>query len=147
MRRGVSMESMFLFCSYSRLGRRSQAGRFPDARQRDPGSFHPQAPHLERSRVQARDTFPSVLIYFRNFYLCSAFPGTRGVGGTQMQDREGYRKAAGACLEIANSTTDHNTRTKLLVLASNFFDMATSAADDGVLAGLIDGFNESQMRK
>jgi hypothetical protein len=66
----------------------------------------------------------------------------------QIQDRESYRKAAGACLEIANSTTDHNTRTKLLVLASNFFDMATSAADDGgVLTGLIDGFNESQMRK
>jgi hypothetical protein len=64
-----------------------------------------------------------------------------------MQDRVGYRKAAGACLEIANSTTDHDTRTKLLVLASNFFDMATSAPDDGVLTVLIDGFNESQMRK
>jgi hypothetical protein len=65
----------------------------------------------------------------------------------QMQDREGYRKAAGACLDIADSTTDRDTRTKLLVLAGNFFDMATSADNGRVLTVLIDGFNESQMRK
>jgi hypothetical protein len=65
-----------------------------------------------------------------------------------MQDREAYRQAAAECLEIANSTTEQQTRTRLVVLASKFLDLARgTSGDDSSLRVLLDEFNDAQMRK
>lgn len=65
-----------------------------------------------------------------------------------MQDRDAYRQAAAECLEIANSATEQQTRTRLVVLASKFLDLANGPnGDDSVLGVLLDEFNDAQMRK
>ncbi len=68
-----------------------------------------------------------------------------------MQDRDACRRAAAECLEIANTTTDQDTRTRLTVLAGKFldmaFDMANGPGDDSAFRILIDEFNDFQMRK
>jgi hypothetical protein len=64
-----------------------------------------------------------------------------------MQDRDACRRAAAECLEIANTTTDQDTRTRLTVLADKFLDMANGPGDDSAFRVLIDEFNDFQMRK
>jgi hypothetical protein len=64
-----------------------------------------------------------------------------------MPDREACRRAAAECLEIANTTTDQDTRTRLTILAGDFLDMANGPRDDSAFRVLIDELNDFQMRK
>ena len=64
-----------------------------------------------------------------------------------MQDQKTYRQAAAECLEIASTTTDPHARTRLVVLASKFLDLASKPGEYDPLRALIDEFNDSQMRK
>jgi hypothetical protein len=57
------------------------------------------------------------------------------------------RAAAAHCLGIAQTTTDHNARTRLLLLAQKFNELAGGSASDVVLAKLLDEFNDAQMLK
>ena len=64
-----------------------------------------------------------------------------------MPDVNAYRRAASECLDIAAATNDPDTRTRLVMLAGRFFDLATHGDRDAVFRTLLDEFNEYQMRK
>jgi hypothetical protein len=67
--------------------------------------------------------------------------------GTKVSDVSTYRRAASECLEIAAATKDADTRTRLIMLAGKFFDLADHGDSDGLFRTLLDEFNEYQMRK
>jgi hypothetical protein len=56
-----------------------------------------------------------------------------------MSDGDTYRRAAAACLEIANTTNNPDVRTGLLLLAGNFLDQATRIEADDRLKLLPNG--------
>jgi hypothetical protein len=64
-----------------------------------------------------------------------------------MSDQDTYRQAAAECLAIAKSTTEQDTRMRLVVLASKFLDLAQAQGDDQALRVLMDEFNDAQMLK
>jgi hypothetical protein len=57
------------------------------------------------------------------------------------------RAAAASCLDIAQTTTDQNTRTRLVMLAQKFIELARGSPSNNVLATLLDEFNDAQMLK
>jgi hypothetical protein len=57
------------------------------------------------------------------------------------------REAAASCLDIAQTTTDPNARTRLLILAQKFVELAHGSSSDRVLRTLLDEFNDAQMLK
>jgi hypothetical protein len=57
------------------------------------------------------------------------------------------REAAASCLNLAQTTTDLGARTRLLVLAQRFNELASGSPSDLVLAKLLDEFNDAQMLK
>jgi hypothetical protein len=68
-----------------------------------------------------------------------------------MAIQDELREAAASCLDIAQTTTDQDARTRLLILAQKFVELASGAAggasSDQVLGRLLDEFNDGQMRK
>lgn len=64
-----------------------------------------------------------------------------------MSEVNAYRRAASECLDIAATTKDADTRTRLVMLAGKFFDLANHGDADGLFRTLLDEFNEYQMRK
>jgi hypothetical protein len=48
---------------------------------------------------------------------------------------------------MAQTTTDQNTRARLLVLAQKFFERASASPSNQVLAKPLDEFNDAQMLK
>jgi hypothetical protein len=58
------------------------------------------------------------------------------------------REAAASCLDIAQSTTDQNAKTRLLMLAQKFMELSEGGlASHIVLSRLLDEFNDAQMLK
>jgi hypothetical protein len=57
------------------------------------------------------------------------------------------REAAASCLDIAQTTTDQNAKTRLLMLAQKFMELANGSSSDQVLRTLLDEFNNAQMLK
>ena len=64
-------------------------------------------------------------------------------GEMALQDE--LRDAAGSCLELAQTTTDQNARTRLSTLAQKFLELAGASVQDQILAKLLDEFNDAQM--
>jgi hypothetical protein len=64
-----------------------------------------------------------------------------------MIPQEQIRQAAADCLDIAQTTTDQNARTRLLTLAQKFMELAIGTPSDHVLTRLLDEFNDAQMLK
>jgi hypothetical protein len=56
---------------------------------------------------------------------------------------DGYRQAAAECLAIARSTTDPDTRFKLLTMAQRWFDMASGSHVN--FDAIVRDFNDQQM--
>ena len=68
-------------------------------------------------------------------------------GELEMAFQDELREAAASCLDIAQTTTDLNARTRLLMLARKFMDLAHGSPSDQILAKLLDEFNNAQMLK
>jgi hypothetical protein len=63
-----------------------------------------------------------------------------------MADRDIYRQAATECLEVVKNSAERSTRTKLVVLARKFLDLADKPENDGHgLDTLIDEFTDARM--
>jgi hypothetical protein len=66
--------------------------------------------------------------------------------GAAMPDRsDEYRHAAAKCVAIARTTSDPDTRTKLLTMAQKWHDMANGSATD--FNAILREFNDQQMSK
>jgi hypothetical protein len=61
--------------------------------------------------------------------------------------QDDLREAAASCLDIAQTTTDLNARTRLLTLAQKFMELAGASSSDQVFEKLLDEFNDAQMLK
>ena len=57
------------------------------------------------------------------------------------------RAAAASCLDIAQTTTDQGARTRLLMLAQKFMELARGSSSDQILATLLEDFNDAQLLK
>jgi hypothetical protein len=64
-----------------------------------------------------------------------------------MAPQDKFRQAAASCLNIAQTTTDPNARTRLLMLAQKFMELGKASSSDQVLAKLLDEFNDAQIFK
>jgi hypothetical protein len=64
-----------------------------------------------------------------------------------MVTHDEFREAAAHCLDIAQTTTDENVKTRLLMLAQKFNELAGRSSDNVVLTKLLDEFNDAQMLK
>jgi hypothetical protein len=80
-----------------------------------------------------------------NRSLLLALWATKGEREMALQDE--LRQAAASCLDIAQTTADTKARTRLLLLAQKFFELANGSPSDLVLAKLLDEFNDAQMFK
>ena len=64
-----------------------------------------------------------------------------------MAIEEELREAAASCLEVARNTADQDMRTRLVMLAQKFMELASGSPSNAVLASLLDEFNDAQMLK
>jgi hypothetical protein len=64
-----------------------------------------------------------------------------------MAVQDQLREAAASCLDLAQTATDQEARTRLLILAQKFDELANGTPSDQVLEKLLDEFNDTQMLK
>ena len=58
-----------------------------------------------------------------------------------------FRRAASECLVLARRTTDASTRLNLLTMAKKFLDLADENFESTPFVGLVQDFNDGQMRR